>query len=62
MRKADYIVDLGPGAGIGGGHIVYEGTIHNITETESLTGQYLSGKISIPLPSERFQTGQKPLL
>ncbi len=48
MKKADYIVDLGPGAGITGGHVVYEGTINNIIKTESLTGQYLSGKTSIP--------------
>ncbi|MEQ8191376.1 MAG: excinuclease ABC subunit UvrA, partial [Candidatus Eremiobacterota bacterium] len=53
MRKADHIVDLGPGAGIAGGHIVYEGTLHNITETESLTGKYLSGKNSILCPSRK---------
>jgi excinuclease ABC subunit A len=61
MRKADYIVDLGPEAGIGGGHVVYEGTIHNITETESLTGQYLSGKISIPFPSRKIPDRTKTI-
>lgn len=54
MRMADYIVDIGPGAGIRGGHVVAEGTIDDIIKVEdSITGQYLSGKKKIKIPSTR---------
>ncbi len=54
MRAADYIVDIGPGAGIHGGEIVCAGTPDEICACEaSLTGQYLSGKKTIPVPSVR---------
>ncbi|MBR6404019.1 MAG: excinuclease ABC subunit UvrA [Eubacterium sp.] len=54
MRAADYIVDIGPKAGIKGGNIVAEGTIDDIIKSKkSITGQYLSGKEIIPVPSER---------
>ena len=54
MRAADHIVDLGPGAGEHGGHIVAAGTVETIIETpESLTGQYLGGVKQIPVPDER---------
>ena len=54
MRMADYIVDIGPGAGIHGGHVVAEGTIDDIIKVEdSITGQYLSGKKKINVPSMR---------
>lgn len=54
MRMADYIVDIGPGAGIHGGHVVAEGTIDDIIKVEdSITGQYLSGKKKIKVPSMR---------
>lgn len=54
MRSADWVVDLGPGAGKHGGEVVAEGTPTEIVEHEtSLTGQYLSGRLSIPVPSER---------
>ncbi len=54
MRMADYIVDIGPGAGIHGGHVVAEGTIDDIIKVEdSITGQYLSGKKKIKVPSTR---------
>ena len=54
MRSADYIVDLGPGAGDHGGHVVAAGTIEDIIAVpESVTGQYLSGKRSIPVPESR---------
>lgn len=53
MKEADYIVDIGPGAGIHGGNIVAEGTLDDILNSEeSLTGQYLSGKKVIPIPEE----------
>ncbi|MBR5135018.1 MAG: excinuclease ABC subunit UvrA [Clostridia bacterium] len=54
MRAADYIVDIGPGAGIHGGNIVCAGTPEEVCACEkSLTGQYLSGKKKIPVPKER---------
>ena len=54
MRAADYIVDVGPGAGCHGGEIVAAGTIEDIINTpESITGQYLSGAKKIPVPTQR---------
>lgn len=54
MRAADHIVDLGPGAGQFGGNIVVEGPIGEVLESEeSLTGAYLSGRMSIPVPNKR---------
>ena len=54
MRAADYIVDVGPGAGSHGGEIVAAGSLKDIIKCKkSLTGAYLSGKIKIPVPKER---------
>lgn len=54
MYAADHIVDVGPGAGLHGGHIVAQGTVDEIKACpESLTGQYLSGVKSIPVPKKR---------
>ena len=54
MREADYLVDVGPGAGEHGGEIVAAGTYEDIASCErSITGRYLSGKLSIPVPKER---------
>ncbi len=54
IRAADHLVDLGPGAGEHGGHVVAEGTPKQVERTpESLTGQYMSGKRSIPVPQDR---------
>ncbi len=54
MRAADWIVDMGPGAGEHGGLVVAEGTLDDILKSEaSLTGQYLSGRKSIPVPAAR---------
>ncbi|HCI94595.1 MAG TPA: ABC-ATPase UvrA, partial [Eubacterium sp.] len=54
MRAADYIVDVGPGAGSHGGEIVAAGSLKDIIRCKkSLTGAYLSGKIKIPVPQER---------
>ena len=54
MRAADYIVDVGPGAGSHGGNIVAAGTLQDILDCpDSITGQYLSGKLKIPVPAAR---------
>ena len=54
MEAADYIVDIGPGAGIHGGNVVYSGPVAGIKACrESITGQYLSGAKRIPLPARR---------
>ncbi|MFA4960399.1 MAG: excinuclease ABC subunit UvrA [Candidatus Pacearchaeota archaeon] len=54
IRKADYVVDMGPGAGVEGGEIVAEGTPEEIVKNKnSLTGKYLSGNLSISVPKKR---------
>ncbi len=54
IRESDWIVDIGPGAGEHGGEIVYSGPVKGITRVkESVTGQYLSGKKSVPVPATR---------
>ena len=54
IMTADYVLDIGPGAGVHGGHIVAEGTPQDILDSpHSLTGAYLSGRMGIPLPAER---------
>ncbi len=54
MRAADYIVDIGPGAGEHGGEVVAAGTVDDIIACEgSITGAYLSGRLQIPVPKER---------
>ena len=58
IREADWIVDIGPGAGEHGGDVVYSGPVKGITKVkESITGQYLAGKKSIPIPLQRRQPG-----
>ena len=62
MRAADYIIDVGPGAGVHGGEIVAAGTPEEIMNNpRSLTGQYLSGKMKIAVPSERRKGSGKTL-
>ena len=56
MRAADFIVDIGPGAGEHGGEVIVTGTAEEIMRNpDSITGAYLSGRIKIPVPSERKQ-------
>lgn len=54
MRASDYIIDIGPGAGVHGGTVVASGTPEEVMHNEnSITGQYLSGKMKIPVPKKR---------
>src|SRR5437899_12032541 len=60
IRSADWVVDIGPGAGAHGGEIVVSGTPDDIARhPDSITGQYLSGRKRIPIPAQRrSQNGQ----
>jgi excinuclease ABC subunit A len=63
IRAADHVVDIGPGAGVHGGEIVAQGTAQEImAEPRSLTGQYLSGRLSIPVPARRRRPQQGRVL
>ena len=62
MRESDYIIDIGPGAGIHGGEVVAIGTPEEVmANPNSITGQYLSGKLKIEVPSERRKGNKKKL-
>ena len=62
IRAADYLVDIGPGAGVHGGHIVAQGSFEDLLAAEdSLTGAYLSGRRSIPTPAQRRDAGSRRL-
>lgn len=62
MLASDYILDMGPGAGRHGGHIVADGTPAEILLTDGLTAKYLSGKIGLPVPITRRETKDKSLI
>jgi excinuclease ABC subunit A len=54
IEAADYILDIGPGAGIHGGEVVAAGSVEDIKKNpDSITGRYLSGALSIPVPGKR---------
>jgi len=58
IREADWLVDIGPGAGEHGGAVVYSGPVKGVLKVkESITGQYLSGKRSVPVPQQRRAPG-----
>jgi excinuclease ABC subunit A len=60
IRVADHVVDIGPGAGEHGGEVVFSGTVKGLLRTkESITGQYLTGKRSIPVPAKRRTPGEE---
>ena len=60
VRSADFIVDMGPGAGVAGGHVVACGPLESITrEPSSITGDYLAGRRSIPLPEMHRPAGNR---
>ncbi len=63
LRAADHLLDLGPGAGEFGGKLLAEGVLAEIeANPNSLTGRYLSGKISIPVPTRRRAPGREKLV
>ena len=63
IRLADYIVDIGPGAGVHGGEVVAQGSLADVLAApRSLTGQYLSGKKAIEVPARRHAPNRKMLL
>ena len=63
IRSADYIVDMGPGAGVHGGEVVVSGTLSEVQKNpRSLTGQYLAGKKTIPIPKKRTPIGDTKLI
>ena len=63
IRRSDYVIDLGPGAGTEGGYLVAAGTPQTVAEAEnSLTGRYLSGRSEIPVPHKRRLTNGKSIV
>jgi excinuclease ABC subunit A len=63
IRSADYVIDMGPGAGEHGGKVIFCGTPREMSESkESITGRYLSGDLSIPIPKRRRHGGGKFLV
>ena len=64
IKNADYLIDIGPEAGVHGGHVVFAGEYEKIYEdaADSLTPMYMSGKMSIPMPAVRRKTGNHILI
>jgi excinuclease ABC subunit A len=63
IRSADYVVDIGPGAGVHGGRVVFSGTPERMmADPQSMTGQYLSGAKGIAIPSQRIKADKKRVL
>lgn len=63
IRSADYVVDIGPGAGIHGGEVVYSGSVDGLVKCKkSITGQYLSGERKIEIPEKRRKSNGKSLV
>jgi excinuclease ABC subunit A len=63
IRRADYVIDLGPGAGTEGGHLVAAGTPDSVAQSSgSLTGHYLSGQLQIPTPHKRRSPNHKAVV
>ena len=63
IREADHLVDIGPGAGIHGGHVIATGGVADLVASpDSITGKYLSGELEIPVPASRRPRGGRSLL
>ena len=61
MEAADYLIDIGPGAGIYGGEIMVQGTPKKVSETDSLTGQYIANREEIPIPKKQSKGNGKSI-
>ena len=61
IEEADYVIDIGPKAGLNGGQIISAGTPKELLQENTITAQYLNGKLSIPVPSERRKGNGKTL-
>ena len=61
IRAADYVLDMGPGAGVHGGEVVASGTLDEVLAADTLTADYLSGRRSVPLPPKRRKGNGKKL-
>ena len=61
IRAADYVLDMGPGAGVHGGQVVASGTLEEVLAADTLTADYLSGRRSVPLPAKRRKGNGKKL-
>lgn len=61
MTSADYVIDIGPGAGVAGGEVMFQGTPDQLLKTHTLTASYLNGERAIPLPRERRKGNGKTL-
>ena len=63
MRASDHLVDIGPGAGVAGGHVVAQGVVEDVIKsTQSITGKYLSGELVIDVPEKRRPGNGKYLI
>ena len=63
IMAADYVLDMGPGAGIHGGHVVYSGPVKGLMkDSDSVTGGYLSGRLKINLPSKRRKPSRSKII
>jgi excinuclease ABC subunit A len=63
VMSADHVIDMGPGAGVHGGEVIFTGTPQTLLEdTVSLTGQYLSGRLTIPMPAKRRDRNKGTLI
>jgi excinuclease ABC subunit A len=62
IRTADHVLDIGPGAGIHGGHVIAQGTVEDLVATPaSLTGKYLAGELIVPIPERRPKNSRRML-
>ncbi len=61
MEEADYVIDIGPAAGIHGGHVVAQGTYQDVLKADTMTAAYLNGKMQIAIPAERRKGNGKKL-
>src|SRR4029079_2551025 len=62
IKTADHVLDIGPGAGIHGGHIVAEGSVADIIAAPgSWTGKYLSGELSVPVPERKARNPRRTI-